>query len=119
MRQKTSLHFSQITLTVEGDIAEAKISPDSYSMQASETTSRALFTFTIPRTAITDAGVGEYEFTITVTAGFPFNVDPGTITLTLAVLEGAGRVPNRFIGIAGGHNQEGYVDEPLGLLLDR
>ena len=109
--------FSQIRLTVEGDIAEAEISPDSYSMQASETTSRALFTFTIPRTAITEAGVGEYEFTITVTAGFPFNVDPGTITLTLAVLEGAGRVPNRFIGMAGGHNQEGYVDEPLGFYL--
>ena len=110
--------FAQVTLTVDGDIAEAKISPDSYTMQASETSpSRALFTFTIPRTAITEAGVGEYEFTITVTAGFPVNVDPGTITLTLAVLEGAGRVPNRFIGIAGGHNQEGYVGEPLGFYL--
>ena len=109
--------FSQIRLTVEGGIAEAEISPASYIMLASETTSRALFTFTIPRTAITEAGVGEYEFTITVTAGFPANVDPVTITLTLAVLEGAGRVPNRFIGIAGGYNQEGYVDEPLGFYL--
>ena len=105
--------FSQIRLTVEGGIAEAEISPASYFMLASETTSRALFTFTIPRTAITEAGVGEYEFTITVTAGFPSNVDPVTITLTLAVLEGVGRVPNRFIGMASGRNQEGYVDEPL------
>ena len=74
--------FSRVTLTVEGDIAEATINPTAYNMLAHQTESDALFTFTIPRTAITEAGPGEYEFTITVTANFP-NVDPGSITLTL------------------------------------
>ena len=104
--------FSGVTLTVEGDIAEATINPTSYTMLAHQTESAALFTFTIPRTAITEAGPGEYEFTITATSHWP-NVDPGTITLTLTVLGITDRVPNRFIGIAGGHDQEGYVGEPL------
>ena len=63
--------FSEINLTVEGDIAEAEISPDSFIMLAHETDSLRLLTFTIPRTAITDAGAGDYEFTVTATSLLP------------------------------------------------
>ena len=105
--------FSGITLTVEGDIAEAEIIPASFTMLAYETEkSRALLTFTIPRTAITDAGTGDYEFTITATSTWP-QVNPGSITLTLTVSEGTGKIPNRTIAIAGGNNQEGYIGEAL------
>ena len=105
--------YSPIKLTVEGDIAEAKISPTSFIMHYYETNkSRALLTFTIPRTAITDAGAGDYEFTVTATSPW-LPVNPGSITLTLTVSEGTGKIPNRTIAIAGGNNHEGYVGEPL------
>ena len=107
--------FSLIKLTVEGDIAEAEINPASFTMHYYETEkSRALLTFTIPRTAITDAG--DYEFTVTATSNWPL-VNPGSITLTLTVSEGTGKIPNRTIAIAGGNNQEGYIGEPLGFYL--
>ena len=104
--------FSGISLTVEGDIAEAEISPASFNMLAHETDSRALVTLTIPRTAITDAGAGDYEFTITATSGWP-GVDTGSIILTLTVTGGSDGIPDRTIVIAGGNNQEGYIGEAL------
>ena len=108
--------FSQINLTVEGDIAEAEISPDSFNMLAHETDSLRLLTFTIPRTAITDAGAGDYEFTVTATSNFP-QVNPGSITLTLTVTGGSDEIPYRTIAIAGGDNQEGYIGEALSYYL--
>ena len=76
--------FSTINLTVEGDIAEAEIRPPLLCWPM-KLKSRALLTFTIPRTAITDAGAGDYEFTVTATL-WP-HVNPGSITLTLTVTE--------------------------------
>ena len=108
--------FSQIDLTVEGDIAEAEISPDSFIMLAHETDSLRLLTFTIPRTAITDAGAGDYEFTVTATSRFS-DVNPGSITLTLTVTGGSDEIPYRTIAIAGGDNQEGYIGEALSYYL--
>ncbi len=108
--------FDVVSLTVEGGIAKAKISPDSFTMNAYEPESRALVTFTIPRTAITDAGPGEYEFTVTVTSVWP-NVDPGSITLTLTVTDAGDKIPDRTIAIAGGNNQEDYVGEVLSYYL--
>ena len=108
--------FSEINLTVEGDIAEAEISPDSFTMLAHETDSLRLLTFTIPRTAITDAGAGDYEFTVTATSPFT-GVNPGSITLTLTVTGGSDEIPYRTIAIAGGDNQEGYIGEALSYYL--
>ena len=108
--------FSEINLTVEGDIAEAEISPDSFIMLAHETDSLRLLTFTIPRTAITDAGAGDYEFTVTATSPFT-DVNPGSITLTLTVTGGSDEIPYRTIAIAGGDNQEGYIGEALSYYL--
>ena len=105
--------FARVDLTVEGDIDGATLNFTSRTLLAHETTSNVLLIFTIPRTAITEAGPGEYEFTITVTASLPFNVDPGSITLTLSVKSDVGRVADRIIRTAGGDNQEGYVNEML------
>ncbi|MCG9126953.1 lamin tail domain-containing protein [Candidatus Poribacteria bacterium] len=98
---------------VDGDIAEATMSTDTSRMLFFEQTSAALYTFTIPRSAITEEG--DFEFTITTESiqSFAGTYEAASITLTLSVLSGEGKIPDRIIQIVGGNEQEEFVGNSL------
>ena len=72
---------ASLAFTVEG--ASATLNQSSFNMTAANTISDGTLVVTVPRTALTD--IGTYEITVTVTATFPTNAEPGSITLTVIV----------------------------------